>query len=69
MWSLDNESQIPYFGPESRSRIQAIAKNGEVKGNPSSSLRAMHSDAFMKKVGYDLLIIPIESLSLSLLLT
>ena len=46
VWSLESESQIPYFGTESRSRIQHIAKNGDVISDPSGELRTMHGDAF-----------------------
>lgn len=49
MWALESGSQIPYYGTESRSRIQAISKNGKIVTNPSGRLSAIHGDAFYRK--------------------
>jgi hypothetical protein len=51
MWSLQSYSQIPYFGTESRSRIQGIVKNGTLHRNPSAALQKMHSESASRLSG------------------
>lgn len=51
MWSLQSYSQIPYYGSESRSRIQGIVKKGTLHRNPSSMLQQLHNDSAAKLLG------------------
>ena len=51
VWSLENVSQIPYFGCESRHRISGIMKGGKYFNEPTNGLRKLHREAFDHKRG------------------
>ena len=51
MWNLQNYSQIPYFGAESRHRIQGVMKKGVLHSNPGATLGDMHRESALKLSG------------------
>ena len=48
IWSLQSHSQIPYFGCESRHRIQTVIKGGRVLSNPAALLPGMHQHSAVR---------------------
>jgi urocanate hydratase len=52
VWNLDCVQQIPYYGSESRHRLDSIIKNGKVfsaPGETSNIVNAMHADTCKRK--------------------
>eukprot|EP00602_Paraphysomonas_sp_CaronLab_P002809 CAMPEP_0185026986 /NCGR_PEP_ID=MMETSP1103-20130426/11725_1 /TAXON_ID=36769 /ORGANISM="Paraphysomonas bandaiensis, Strain Caron Lab Isolate" /LENGTH=1078 /DNA_ID=CAMNT_0027560787 /DNA_START=248 /DNA_END=3484 /DNA_ORIENTATION=- len=46
LWNFESASQIPYYGGESRHRIDTVFKHGKAFRNPLQNLSSLHSTSF-----------------------